>query len=110
MEPADYLNLLRQQRIVTPRMTQFLDSIILHVHNHRVVSVMLKAYGGITARNLSRVGLSDDITVIEEGLPNAEISSDLFDISEHKTIKLNNGLYLLKYSIADGNFKIISYS
>lgn len=110
MEPSQYLIELRKRKIISPRITQFLDNIVLNVINGRVTSVTLRAYDSITARSLAKAGLTDVITFIKEGLPEEPLKTKLYDYSKGGIVDISKGLFQLKYSLITTDFQIISMS
>ena len=85
VELHQYLQLLRERRIIQSKQTPYLDSVSLYVNNGRVYKIMLIAY-----KIAKKVGLESTHTLIKENIPQNQLIS-------HPEAKIDDGLYIIQY-------------
>ena len=101
MQPRDYLQLLRDNRILRPKMMKCLEYVIINVNDCNVTSVLLKAYDLVTRRQLNQSGLTNWLSMVQKSLPNERIFHKIGNVD------ISNGRYQLRYSTQTTLFEII---
>ena len=89
-----YMQLLRERRIIPSKFSPYLDSVSLYVNDGRVYKVMLIAY-----KTAKKIGLDHERIMIKENLPKNMLISPT-------EAKIDKGLLLIQYVYKTRQFNL----
>ena len=100
--PEEYIQTLREQHILKPKMTPVLDHVTLYIKDLSVYRVLLVARYTASARQLKKAGLNQEYTQIP-----IEPSVRLY-IEEADDMHITTGNYLLQYNITTHDIAVLA--
>ena len=89
VDVRQYIQLLRDKRIITPKMTQYLDALTLYTCDGEVYKLMLISDAKMLKR-AKKFGIDNQFGLIKEGLPTNKLISP-------PEINIDKGLYMIQY-------------
>jgi hypothetical protein len=96
----EYVNMLRERRIYTPKQTPFLQYICIYIDDRKVYKVLLHAYH-CTLKKVKKVGIYNLFTFLEKDkLPN------YYMINSPKEFDISKGRFIIQYSFKTRELKI----
>ena len=98
VDVRQYIQLLHDKRIITPKMTQYLETLTLYKCDGEVYKLMLIS-DAMMPKRAKKIGIDNQFGLIKDGLPKNKLISP-------PEINIDKGLYMIQYIFNGQKFAV----